>query len=570
MHKTRIITLLVILLICFSTNFYSQNKPLSKKEIEVLADQAVKLMREGHYEKSLIQSRITLNHAIAIKDANLIAKSYNTIAANFDELTEPDKALFYYQKGIFYAEKTNNNQLKNWLYNNLGNIYCFNKKEYEKGISYYKKSLNCSVKIKDSVQIVFTKLNIAWAYFDIGGYDDGFPFLDYINKYHPKHGDESTLVVLNMLNGMYYNHKKDYSKADFFFSKAIKYGLEGSEKSDLSFAYQEYSKFLSKIGNHKSAYDNLTHFTILNEELNNEEKLRKVHVAGMNLEIDEYKRDIDKIESQFKSKQQSLLLEQSRNKKVVSIMVSLFIVSIILFYFFYQNTKLKQNNRLKDIQSKIQQNIINASIDGQESERKKIAFFLHDNISALLSSAGMHLNVFSTQNEPVSEEILKTKFILEEAHDKIRDLSHELLPTLLVRFGMFYALEDLCEKNSNSTIFFEYSCTIPLKTRYSEKFEMRIYFIISELLNNIIKHSEANLAHVSLTEDNGNLIINISDNGKGYKTNKFNIIEGFGLNQIRARIKNLKGEIEVNSKISIGTTIRIEVPIMNNKSTTES
>ncbi|AYN04609.1 two-component sensor histidine kinase [Flavobacterium sp. 140616W15] len=562
MHKNRIILLLVILLLCLSNKFYSQTKPISKKEILKLSDDAVKLMREGHHEKSLTLSRITLNYALTAKDANLIAKSYNTIAANFDELTEPDKALFYYNKGLIYAEKTTNGELKNWLYNNLGNIYCFNKKEYEKGISYYKKSLYYSTKIKDSVQIAFTKLNIAWAYFDIGGYNDGYPYLNYINKYHSRHGDQSTLVVLNMLNGMYYNHANKNQKADLFFKKAIEYGHQGNEKSDLSFTYLEYSKFLSKIGNDKDAYKNLALYHVLNEELNNEDKLRKVDVAGLNLEVDEYKRDIDKIGNQYKSNQQSLLLEQSRNKKVVSIMISLFVISIILFYFFYQNTKLKQKNRLKDIQGKIQQNIINASIDGQESERKKIALFLHDNISALLSSAGMHLNVFSTQNEPVSEEILKTKFILEEAHDKVRDLSHELLPTLLVRFGLFYALEDLCEKNSNSTIMFEYQCTIPSKTRYHEKFEMRIYFIISELLNNIIKHSEANIASISLVENNSNLIINVNDNGKGYKTNKFHIIEGFGLNQIRARIKNLKGEITVKSIIDMGTSIKIEVPIM--------
>jgi two-component system NarL family sensor kinase len=562
MSSTRIIVLILFLIQNYGNTVFGQEKKLSKQEIERLSDESVKLMRDGHHEKSLTQSRITLTYAINAKDPNLIAKSYNTIAANFDELTEPDKALFYYNKGLIYAEKTTNGELKNWLYNNLGNIYCFNKKEYEKGISFYKKSLYYSTKIKDSVQIVFTKLNIAWAYFDIGGYNDGYPYLSYINKFHPKHGDKSTLVVLNMLNGMYYNHTNENQKADFFYKKAIKLGIDGDEKSDLSFTYLEYSKFLSKIGEHKAAYKNLALYHILNEELNNEDKLRKVDVAGLNLEVDEYKRDIDKIGNQYKSNQQSLLLEQSRNKKVVSIMISLFVISIILFYFFYQNTKLKQKNRLKDIQGKIQQNIINASIDGQESERKKIALFLHDNISALLSSAGMHLNVFSTQNEPVSEEILKTKFILEEAHDKVRDLSHELLPTLLVRFGLFYALEDLCEKNSNSIILFEYHCTIPSKTRYHEKFEMRIYFIISELLNNIIKHSEASIANISLTEDKSNLIINVSDNGRGYKTDKFHIIEGFGLNQIKARIKNLKGEITVKSKINMGTSIRIEVPIM--------
>ncbi|MDN3672563.1 histidine kinase [Flavobacterium branchiarum] len=563
MSFTRIIVLLVLLIQSYFNIAFGQEKKTAKQEIEKLSDESVKLMRDGHHEKSLTLSRITLNYALTAKDTILIAKSYNTIAANFDELTEPDKALFYYNKGLIYAEKTTNGELKNWLYNNLGNIYCFNKKEYEKGISFYKKSLYYSTKIKDSAQIAFTKLNIAWAYFDIGGYDDGYPYLSYINKYHPKHGTESTLVVLNMLNGMYYNHKNKNNKADLYFKKAIKHGHNGNEKSDLSFTYLEYSKFLSKIGDDKDAYKNLALHHILNDELSNEDKLRKVDVAGLNLEVDEYKRDIDKIGNQYKSNQQSLLLEQSRNKKVVSIMISLFVISIILFYFFYQNTKLKQKNRLKDIQGKIQQNIINASIDGQESERKKIALFLHDNISALLSSAGMHLNVFSTQNEPISEEILKTKFILEEAHDKVRDLSHELLPTLLVRFGLFYALEDLCEKNSNSTLLFEYQCTIPSKTRYHEKFEMRIYFIISELLNNIIKHSEANIASVSLTIENDSyLIVNVNDNGKGYKTNKFHIIEGFGLNQIRARIKNLKGEITVKSIIDMGTSIKIEVPIL--------
>jgi signal transduction histidine kinase len=76
-------------------------------------------------------------------------------------------------------------------------------------------------------------------------------------------------------------------------------------------------------------------------------------------------------------------------------------------------------------------------------ERKKIAVFLHDNISALLSSAGLHLNVHTMKNKTQSEEITKTIAILGEAHDKVRDLSHELLPSLLVRFGLFYALKDL-------------------------------------------------------------------------------------------------------------------------------
>jgi hypothetical protein len=75
-------------------------------------------MKVGDYEKSLIKSRL-LQQAIALKDDNLIAGTYNTIAANFDQLAECDKAYFYYLKALTYCNKTNNNVLKNWINNNL-------------------------------------------------------------------------------------------------------------------------------------------------------------------------------------------------------------------------------------------------------------------------------------------------------------------------------------------------------------------------------------------------------------------------------------------------------------------
>ncbi|WP_232226259.1 ATP-binding protein [Flavobacterium sp. ACAM 123] len=523
--------------------------------------EATNLMKAGKFEKSLIKSRVALKFAIAIKDDNGIATCYNTIAATFDELSESDKAFFYYQKGLVYANRTTNDKLKNWLYNNLGNIYCFDKKEYEKGIYYYKKSLEYSAKNRDTTQMILTKLNIAWAYFDIGDFNKGLPYLNFINKNHPQFGDESTIVALNMLNGMYYCYKNEPEKAASFFESAIKKGNQGDEKSDLSFTHQEYSKFLLKNGNYKKAYEHLATYNSITTALNYEEKLKKINVAGINLELDEYKREVDNIEAKYKTKEQVLLERQSKNKQISIIIISLLLFIIILFYFFFQNTQLKQKNNLKDIQSKIQENIINASIDGQELERKKIANFLHDNISALLSSAGLHLSVFSSKNQIESEEIRKTKAILKEAHDKVRDLSHELLPSLLSRFGLFYALNDLCEKNSNSHIHFEYSSTIDEKTRYNSEFEMKMYFIVMELLNNVIKHSGAENTTLSLQEVENQLLIQVWDNGVGFDTSKYNPSEGFGLNQIYARINNMKGELVVQSKLNSGTSVHLKVPI---------
>ena len=129
----------ILILLLFVSNISSfsilaQTKLPSKNDAISIAKEANELLKKGNYEKSLIKSRVALNMAIRLKDNNLIAGSYNTIAANFDQLSETDKAFYYYNKGLTYANKTNNDVLKNWLNNNLGNIYCFDKKQYEKGI----------------------------------------------------------------------------------------------------------------------------------------------------------------------------------------------------------------------------------------------------------------------------------------------------------------------------------------------------------------------------------------------------------------------------------------------------
>jgi two-component system NarL family sensor kinase len=563
MFQNRFLFLLsLVLVFFFSENSFAQKKTLTKKEITQLVKEASTELNNGEYEKSLLKSRVALEQAINIKNHDLIANSYLIIAANFDELTEPTKALFYYNLGLSYAKKTNNNILKNQFYNNLGNIYCFDKKEYDKGIYYYKKSLSISQKIHDTEQILLTNLNIAWSYFDINKYDEGFPYLKYVNKYQSIHGDETTIVAVNMLNGMYYNNKNDTKKASNSFILAIKYGNSGNEKSDLSYSHLEYSNFLNKIGDYKKAFENLRLYNKITDELNIEEKLKKANIVGVNLEVDQYKREIDKIESKYKAKQNKLIEEQSRNKKIVIFVFLLFISVVVFFYYFVQNLRLKEKNKLNDLQSKIQENIINASIDGQELERKKIASFLHDNISSLLSSAGIHLKVFTSTNILQPEEILKTKIILEEAHNQIRNLSHELMPSLLVRFGLLYGLDDLCEKNSNSNIKIEFNSLVPIKKRYNEEFEMKLYFIVTELLNNIIKHSQATNAKIALEEINNNLLIVVTDNGNGFIDNEFKLKEGFGINQIRARMNNMKGEFIINSILNTGTTITLKTPIL--------
>ena len=102
--------------------------------------------------------------------------------------------------------------------------------------------------------------------------------------------------------------------------------------------------------------------------------------------------------------------------------------------------------------------------------------------------------------------------------------------------------------------------------RYNQRFEIKIYNIIEELVNNIIKHSKAKNATINLIErDNNQLIIQIIDDGIGFDVKKGRSKNGLGLSHIEARIKVMKGVFNINSKIGEGTSVFISVPIYNDK-----
>ena len=149
---------------------------------------------------------------------------------------------------------------------------------------------------------------------------------------------------------------------------------------------------------------------------------------------------------------------------------------MIIAFIFYKNYKLKQQNRLEQVANDTQTRIINATIDAKEKERKNIAEILHDSVSALLSSANLHLQASKSQlNGTAPPEIGKAQEIVNEASVKIRDLSHTLISSVLMKFGLAFAVHDLCEKYSNSELSLM-SDDNGIK-RYNQRFEIKIYHI---------------------------------------------------------------------------------------------
>lgn len=475
------------------------------------------------------------------------------IGAIYIRLKEYEKAKKYYFTALFKAKKETNDTLIGSLSQPLYKIYMLT--DNDSALYYLKKTMTYNKKIGTNGALTTAHNNYFYYYKTIENYKLSKIHLD-SSVYYARKTKSREKMRLVLTNLVYYQVVIDsnYNKAKETYQEIFNLSPNDTVSSQVADLYFGYSDLLAKLHEYKLANHYLNKCIDIRDEIYNE----KTHSTIRDLEI---KYQIDKVEDEFVKKQNILEEKQLKNKKIFFIFLGLFFLSVILFYFFYQNAKLKQKNKLNDIESRVQQNIINATIDGQEIERKKIASVLHDNISAMLSSAGLHLSAFVAGHQAPSEEITKTRAILKETHDMVRDLSHDLVPTLLARFGLFYALQDLCEKNSNSIIQFKCFSEISIKKRYDEDYEMKIYFIITELFNNVIKHSKAKEASLFINEKEKDLLITIEDNGKGFDTDRSKAIEGFGLTQIRARVMNLKGEFTIHSKINSGTTVFIRLPI---------
>jgi signal transduction histidine kinase/CheY-like chemotaxis protein len=338
MHPKRI-----ILFFLFSLNMFG-NIPVvktpapSRKAILKLTIVAANTLAESKFEQSLAASRLALQYAINRDDDYLIAQSYNIIAANYEELSEVDKAIFYYKKGLTYANGTTNDTIKNALNNNLGNMYCFETNNLDQGIKYYKKAIEYSTIIADASRTYITKMNITWAYFYKGDYYKGEPYLDFINKRQNKDGDGRTAVTVSMLNGMFFSNKLEFDKADLFFKDAIKLGNQAVDKSDLYYVHQEYAVLLMKKGDYKKAYENLVLHNSIKEAREDSGKLNRANIVGINLELDEYKRKFDTIENEKNLQFVSL----QKSKIIVVLFIVAFIVVLLLLYTVYKNYSFKK------------------------------------------------------------------------------------------------------------------------------------------------------------------------------------------------------------------------------------
>lgn len=313
-------------------------------------------------------------------------------------------------------------------------------------------------------------------------------------------------------------------------------------------------KFLQK--DYEEAYNDLVTFvnykiSTYNEELFHAQELYKSEQYKTQLERDHSK--LLKAEVELKQNQFWIIL-------LIIGLITLGMVALAINLFQRYKTKLitAELNNTK-IESELK--VIQAKLEGEQEERKVISALLHDQVASLLTAAGIHLKIAKTKNEN-PESIEKANAILKDVNTQVRNISHQLVSPVLMKFGLETAIDSLAQKLSHPNLNISFNSNFNNK-RIDSKIETFLFQSCSEFLNNILKHSQATESSITLIENENRLSLIVNDNGIGIKEDK-NQNVGLGLSLIRQRAEALKGKLIIESEGN-GSYIKISLPISNSE-----
>jgi len=208
--------------------------------------------------------------------------------------------------------------------------------------------------------------------------------------------------------------------------------------------------------------------------------------------------------------------------------------------------------------------ILSAIIKGEEKERQRYAKEMHDGLGPLLSAIKLYINELDSISLSEQERkmlIKQSNELIDEAVNATRTISNNLMPTIIHSYGLVKAVQKFCEKiNKTNKLNIKFE-TEGFDEITDNNLRLILFRVISELINNTIKHADASEVNILLIENANKISLFYRDNGIGFVVNE--VIEseekGMGLKNIISRIKSINGSYRFSSTPGNGFTIKIEI-----------
>jgi signal transduction histidine kinase len=208
--------------------------------------------------------------------------------------------------------------------------------------------------------------------------------------------------------------------------------------------------------------------------------------------------------------------------------------------------------------AKRQMELVKNAFETQERERARIARDLHDSIGQQISAIRLHLGLLSEceSKDELVESIKDKQQMLSRATEELRMITRNLMPVAITEYGIGVTLKELVTSLLKAN---DISLTVSNSNenkRYKPDFEINLFRILQEMINNTIKYAHATNIYIELQHSPERLAVVYSDNGLGFDPEK--VKHGLGLRNIEARVNFYRGEYDVESKHAEGTKFFLE------------
>lgn len=228
--------------------------------------------------------------------------------------------------------------------------------------------------------------------------------------------------------------------------------------------------------------------------------------------------------------------------------------------------RARAENALRESEASLQQRVTTATselravsrrlLTVQEEERRFLARELHDEIGQVLTGLNFQLAAAAGKTEKAA--LAEAQATVQDLTEQVRQLSMDLRPAVLDRYGLLAAMEWYAERYQKRTGISVDLRHAGLERRLPPDVEIGAYRVVQEALTNIARHARADAAAIQLFADDGMLTVVVRDQGAGFDS--ANAPTTSGLGGMRERVALLGGTLEIESAPGRGTTITAEFP----------
>lgn len=517
------------------------------------------------------------------------------------------KSIEYYLEATRILDSIGNKQILPRTYNNLATLYAF-LKLYDKEEFYASAGLKLALENKDPHMISVISITLGSSLIDQGKYNEAFRHLRTADSIASIRKDMYIGLLASVNYSNYYRvFRKDYKASVGYAKKAYESARllqnpfeltrtatllaeQYLTENNFDLAYKtalislDYARKINSIdfrqrsyyllglslvkkGDYKTAAGYLNQAAELKDSVIIDENRRQINFLESQYQKEKKEREIALLQNE---KEISTLIIKRRNIAIITLSVILLLLGFIAWITARNMHHKKilaekelelQKQKILEIEKQRQLDATLSVLQGEEAERSRLARDLHDGLGGLLS--GVKLMLTNMKGNVVLKQTKVEQFdsvlgLLDTSIRELRRVAHNMMPEALVRFGLKDALNDFCnnlENGKNVGIKFQYFGN---DHRIEPNIEINIYRIAQELINNALKHADASEMLVQLIQEDSRVHLTVQDNGKGFNTDRLKTSKGAGIGNIRSRVESQNGNFEIYSEPDKGTEASVE------------